>query len=76
MLITNTDLSDDVAYTIVKIMLDHYQEYQEIVTDYTVETSVVVPAVPFHPAAVEVFKEQKLWTNDMEKAQQALLAAE
>jgi hypothetical protein len=76
MLITNTKLSFDVAYTIVKTMLDQHKEYKKTVIDFSPAVAAVVPAFPFHPGAVKAFQEAGLWTDEMDKAQKALLASE
>lgn len=73
---TTTALPDDVAYTIAKTMVDNWKEYQASVTDFNPKSAVFTPEVPYHPGAIKAFKELGLWTDDMEKAQQALLAAE
>lgn len=75
-LITNTNLSDDVAYTITKVMLEHYSEYRSQNLTATRETAALVPEVPYHPGAIKAFKEAGLWTDEMDKAQRALLAAQ
>ena len=76
MLITNKNLSDDKAYNITKVMLEHYSEYKAQNRTATRETAALVPEVPYHPGAIKAFKEAGLWTDEMDKAQQALLAAE
>lgn len=75
-LITNPQLDEDVAYTIVKTLLEYQKEYQETVIDYTLDTAAFVPDIPFHPGAVRAFEEAGLWTDAMEKRQQELIAAE
>lgn len=75
-LITNPQLDEDVAYTIVKTLLEYQKEYQETVIDYTLDMAAFVPDIPFHPGAIRAFKEAGLWTDAMEKRQQELIAAE
>jgi hypothetical protein len=42
---------------------------------YTKDASVTdAPVIPYHPAAVAFYKEHKLWTDDDQKRQDALLA--
>lgn len=73
-LTSSTALPDAVAYTIAKTILDHYKDYQASASDFTLENAAFVPEVPFHPGSIKAFKELGLWTDEMERAQQALLA--
>jgi len=80
MLYTAKDKPDEIAYTIVKTMIEHDAEYRQVITDFTPENAALkgwgVPQVPWHPGAVKAFKELGLWDEEKEQAQKALLAAE
>ncbi len=76
----NTDLPDDVAYTILKTLFEHTEEVQAIhgvLRDFSPEW-VLLPAdvgtvVPYHPGAVKAYKEFGVWTAEHEKMQQKML---
>jgi TRAP transporter TAXI family solute receptor len=73
---TTKELPDEVAYTIAKTLVDYAEEFQTSVPDFSRDTAVFTPEVPYHPGAIKAYKELGLWNDDLEKAQQALLAAE
>lgn len=81
MAIANTDLPDNVAYTIVKTLLEHPKEVQAITSSArSFSAKIALPpvsvasVVPYHPGAVKAYKELGLWTPEHEKMQQAALA--
>lgn len=76
MITTTKALPDDVAYTMTKALVENYKEYKDTDPLFIPKTAAVVPDVPFHPGAVKAYKELGLWTDDMEQAQRALIAAE
>lgn len=71
-------MSEDVAYQIVKCLWEHDQELGTIhvrLKDWTKDRFVTPKAtVPYHPGAVRFYKEMGVWTEEMAKHQQALLA--
>ena len=77
LLLTTKSLSDDVAYTIAKTMVERYKEFQQVVApEYSPDLAVWAPEVPFHKGAIRAFQEMGMWTDEMEKAQIRLLAQE
>ena len=79
MLYIRDEIPDDIAYTIVKTLLENDDEYRAVVSDFTVEGASLKgfgsPDLPFHPGAVKFYKENGLWSDELESNQKALLAA-
>ncbi|MBA7658204.1 hypothetical protein ES703_66153 [subsurface metagenome] len=72
-------LSDDVAYTIVKTLVEHYLEVQAIsfgVSTFAPENAAPVQDIcPYHPGAIQAYEELGLWTAEHEAANQRALEA-
>ncbi|MFC1964343.1 TAXI family TRAP transporter solute-binding subunit [Chloroflexota bacterium] len=71
-LFTTTDLPNDVAYTIVKTLIEHDSEYLALF-GYRGSQASFLPEFPFHIGAVQAFKEAGIWTDEMQKAQDELI---
>jgi uncharacterized protein len=71
-------MKDDVAYSIAQTIynnVDKLKGVHPLVKELTKETLCTTDAVaPFHPGAVKFFKEKGLWTDEMQRHQEALLA--
>jgi TRAP transporter TAXI family solute receptor len=71
------DLSDDVAYEIVKTVWQHYEEMGAIHAHLKTWTPTVMVStaatIPYHPGAIKWYKEQKVWTDEMEQLQKSLI---
>jgi hypothetical protein len=73
------NLSDDIAYTIVKTLFENQKELEPVHSDFkhwTLETTAEKGAdigLPFHNGAIKYLKEKGLWTARMEGVQQELL---
>ncbi len=62
-LITNSKLSDDVAYAIVKAVFDNLDEFRELhpaLASLTTANMLEGNSVPYHPGALKYFKEKGL----------------
>lgn len=72
------DLSEEVAYQIVKAMWENYKDFAPIhvlLKNWTQERFVSREAlIPYHPGAVKFYKEKRVWTEEMTKLQETLLA--
>ncbi len=72
------DLSDEAAYQVVKAMWENYKDFAPIhvlLKDWTRERFVSREAlIPYHPGAVRFYKEKRVWTDEMAKLQESLLA--
>jgi len=73
---TRANFSEEAAYLITKAIFEHAKEVQPISAEmrqFSPKIMVAIPPIPYHPGSVRLFKEKGVWTNELEKAQQALL---
>ena len=73
---TRADFSEEAAYLITKAIFEHAKEAQPIAAElkqFSPKIMVTVPPVPYHAGAIRLFKEKGVWTDELEKAQKALL---
>ena len=59
--------------------MENYQEMIPAFGDFrqwTPDRAVRFLGMPFHPGAIKYYRERGLWTPDMEKKQEELLARE
>lgn len=77
-LIGREDLSDEAAYHIAKALWEHHKDLGSIhvlLKDWTPERFLTKEAlIPYHPGAIKFYKEKGVWTDEMAKLQEALLA--
>ena len=77
-LVGRQSLSDEAAYQIVRAMWEHYAEMGQIhvlLKEWTPDKYVSKEAlIPYHPGAIRFYKEKGVWTTEMEKLQEVLLA--
>jgi TRAP transporter TAXI family solute receptor len=70
-------LSDDVAYNVVKTLWEHDKELGSIharLKDWTKERFVTTKAtIPYHPGAIQFYKEIGVWKAEMDNLQKQLL---
>lgn len=70
-------LGNDVAYTIVKTLWEHDKELGSIharLKDWTKERFVTTKAtIPYHPGAIQFYKEVGVWKAEMDNLQKQLL---
>lgn len=78
-MVGRASLSDDVVYNVVKTLWDKNNELGALnknLLDWTPENFVVdLFTVPYHPGAIKFYQEKGVWTPEMEKRQQELLAS-
>ena len=70
------DLSDDVVYQWTKSFFSHLKDFHAIhasAKEYTIESSLEAPTIPFHPGAVRYYKEIGRWTPEMVSLQSKLM---
>ena len=76
LLITRADLSDDIAYLVVKTLIENYNELKtinKVMADWKPEVAVRELTVPYHPGAIKYYKEKGFWSSRMDQHQQQLL---
>ena len=77
-LIAGMHLSDDVAYHITKALWENYKELAPIhprLKFWTPNRFASTRAVvPYHPGSITFYKEQGVWTKELEEHQKKLLA--
>jgi TRAP transporter TAXI family solute receptor len=77
-IVARQDLSDEAAYEVVKALWENYKELGLIHADlknWVPERFVSKEAiVPFHPGAIKFYKEKGIWTDELLKLQESLLA--
>jgi uncharacterized protein len=74
--IGRADVSDEVAYQMVKTLIENYNELKAVnpvLADWTPEVAVRELPVPYHPGAIKYYKEKGLWSAKMDRLQQELL---
>lgn len=70
-------LSAEVVTTLLRTIYAHYDEYKgthSLLPQWSAENAVRLHITPFHPGAIAYFKERKIWTAEVEKQNQELLA--
>jgi TRAP transporter TAXI family solute receptor len=77
-LIGREDLPDEAVYLIVKALWENYKDLGSVhvlLKDWTPQRFVSNKAlIPYHPGAIKFYKEKGVWTDEMVKLQEALLA--
>lgn len=74
--ISRPDLDETLAYSIVKAIYDHQQEfwgYHAGAKSWTLENTIAMWAIPYHQGAIRYFKEKGIWKGDMDARQTRLL---
>ena len=69
---------DDVVYTILKTIYEHTNELVAVhkqTAQIQKGVALSAPIMPFHPGAVKYFKDQGMWTDELEAMQQKMLKA-
>lgn len=76
--IGSEDLPDEAAYQIVKALWENQRDLGSIhvlLKDWTPDRFVTKEAlIPYHPGTIKFYKEKKVWTDEMTKLQEVLLA--
>lgn len=71
-------ISDHLAYSIIKVLWNHYKEYQPIhpkLRTWTPDRFASINAVvPYHPGVIKFYKDVGVWTKALEEHQEELLA--
>jgi TRAP transporter TAXI family solute receptor len=73
---TTADLPEDVAYLMVKTLLEKYAELSQAspyLQQYSPDRAVRKMPVLYHPGAVRYYKEKGLWSKEMDELQARLL---
>lgn len=73
---TAADLPEDLAYLVVKTLLERYEELipaSPYMKQYSPDRAVRRMPVLYHPGAVRCYKEKGLWSKEMDELQAKLL---
>lgn len=77
-LIGREDLPDEAAYQVVKALWENYKDLGSIHTllkNWTLDRFVTKEAlIPYHPGVIKFYREKGVWTDEMAKLQESLLA--
>lgn len=68
-------LSEEAGYKIVKALFDNFAQfstYHSAAKEWTIERTLKLAKIPFHPGAVRYFREKGAWNSELEKRQAAL----
>jgi TRAP transporter TAXI family solute receptor len=76
--IAREDLPEQAAYLVAKALWENYKDLGAIhvlLKDWTTDKFVTKEAlIPYHPGTIKFYKEKGVWTDEMAKLQEALLA--
>lgn len=75
LLVGRADIADDLAYQMVKALIDNYQELKTInpvMAEWKPEIAVRELPIPYHSGAIRLYKEKGLWSSKMDQLQQKL----
>lgn len=70
-------LPAEVVTTLLRTIYAHYDEFKgshSVLPQWSAENAIRLHITPFHPGAIAYFKERKIWTAEVEKQNQELLA--
>ena len=68
--------SAEAVYQAMKAMYGHHDEWKKVhflAQQWTLNKALEILVVPFHEGAIRFYKEQGVWTPELEKVQQTLL---
>lgn len=76
-MICHRALPNDLIYRVTKALMEHPDEVRAIhpaAKTVNLENIFANPQAPYHPGAIEYYKEKGVWTDEMQKFQDAKLA--
>ncbi len=71
-------VADEAVYTMLKTLYEHYDELVAVHKHggkIKKEVALAAAIMPYHPGAVKYYKEQGMWTSELEALQQEMLKA-
>ena len=77
-ILVDQDLEEQLVYNIVKAVfenIDKLRASHPSMKEFSLDMATIGSLVPFHPGAVKYYKEQGVWTAELEAKQQERLKA-
>lgn len=77
MLLTHKNVPEEVTYTVLKALYDHYEELKAIHADgkdWSLDRAAKFRSIPYHSGGIRFLKEKGLWTGEHEQFQKDALA--
>jgi len=76
-LVATKEMSDDVAYQVVKVLWDYNEELAAsipVLKEWRRDRMVTKNAtIPYHPGVIRFFREKGVWTKEMDALQAKLM---
>jgi TRAP transporter TAXI family solute receptor len=74
-LVVKGDVSDDTVYHVIKTLYDNFEEFSGVhatAKQWTIETTLDGPTIPYHPGAIQYFEEIGKWDENLKTLQSTL----
>lgn len=77
MMVSSAHLTDEAVYEILETLWAHYEELHPVHVWFKSWSPDLMfdpnPAIPYHPGAVQFFKDKDLWNDEVDKIQEELM---
>ena len=75
--VTRDDIPESLVYAVVKMLWEHIDEFHALhpaAKEWSMGDLLELRIAPWHPGAIRYYKEQGLWTPELDKVQKQLLS--